>query len=185
MRMLNSCVGRPPRPKLAIAILAMVCGALISAPASAKRSSSGEALEIARCIRIASRGHGWLEKTLWGLREQEAGWLGAEVANTNGTHDLGPLQINSWWVPRIARLVGKPEHHVRHWLRYDACFNAEAARWIFLSGLRSTGNYWKAVGVYHSPTAWRQLAYAEKVAGHMRARFGPNVFEPESAGGRR
>lgn len=177
----NSLTGHASRHKLASAMLAIFLLVFAVAPAEAKRSSSDEASEIARCIRIAARGHGWLEKTLWGLREQEAGWLGAEVANTNGTHDLGPLQINSWWVPRIARLVGKPEHHVRHWLRYDACFNAEAARWIFLSGLRSSGDYWKAVGVYHSPTAWRQLAYAEKVAGHMRARFGPNVFEPENA----
>ncbi|WP_298673928.1 lytic transglycosylase domain-containing protein [uncultured Sphingomonas sp.] len=131
---------------------------------------------VVACVRQAARGHDWLEKTLWGLRYQEAGWLGAEVANTNGTHDLGPLQINSSWVPRIARLVGRPEKQVRYWLRYDACFNADAARWIFLSALRASGDYWKAVGIYHSPTGWRQRAYAAKVAGHMRRAFGPNVF---------
>jgi hypothetical protein len=119
------------------------------------------------------------------LRDQEAGWLGAEVANTNGTHDLGPLQINSWWVPHIARLIGKPDYQVRHWLRHDACFNADAARWIFLSGLRTTGDYWKAIGIYHSPTAWRQRTYAAKVANHMRARFGPSLFGTGSAEARR
>ena len=145
----------------------------------------GEAAEIARCIRVAARGHSWLEKTLWGLRAQEAGWLGAQVANSNGTHDLGPLQINTWWVPRIARLIDRSEHNVRHWLRYDAGFNAEAARWIFLSALEMTGDYWKAVGVYHSPTAWRQRAYAGKVANHMRARFGSDVFAASNSGKRR
>lgn len=163
---------------VAIAILSTV---LTPAPALAKRAGPGEAAEIARCIRIAARGYGWLEKTLWGLRTQEAGWIGAEIANTNGTHDLGPLQINTWWVPRIARLIDRPEHQVRHWLRYNACFNAEAARWIFLSGLESTGDYWKAVGVYHSPTAWRQRSYASKVATHMRARYGRDVFAASSA----
>lgn len=131
---------------------------------------------IVSCVRQAAHGRDWLEKTLWGLRYQEAGWLGAEVANSNGTHDLGPLQINSSWVPRIARLVGRPEAQVRYWLRYDACFNADAARWIFLSALQASGDYWKAVGIYHSPTGWRQRAYAAKVAGHMRRAFGPNVF---------
>ncbi|MFA7587790.1 MAG: lytic transglycosylase domain-containing protein [Novosphingobium sp.] len=150
-------------------------------PALAKRVAPEESAELARCIRIVARGHGWLEKTLWGLRDQEAGWLGAEVANTNGTHDLGPLQINSWWVPRIARRVGRPEQKVRYWLQHDACFNVEAARWIFLSGLRMTGDYWKAIGIYHSPTTWRQRAYAAKVANHLRARFGPHIF---SAGAR-
>lgn len=156
------------RALTSIAILSVM---LMPVPVLAKQAAPGEAAEIARCIRMASRGHAWLEKTLWGLREQEAGWLGAEVANSNGTHDLGPLQINSWWVPRIAGLIDRSEHQVRHWLRHDACFNADAARWIFLSGLKATGDYWKAIGVYHSPTAWRQRTYAAKVAAHIRKRF--------------
>jgi len=165
-----------PLVRRALAGILILSFVLTSAPVMAKRAAPGEAAEIARCIRIAARGRVWLEKTLWGLREQEAGWVGAQVANANGTHDLGPLQINTWWVPRIARLIERSEYQVRHWLRYDACFNAEAARWIFLSGLETTGDYWKAVGVYHSPTAWRQRTYAAKVATHMRAKFGQDIF---------
>ncbi|QUT07163.1 lytic transglycosylase domain-containing protein [Sphingobium phenoxybenzoativorans] len=176
----RSRCARLPIARRMLAGIAILSAALTSTPAVAKRAAPGEAAEIARCIRIAARGHSWLEKTLWGLREQEAGWIGAQIANTNGTHDLGPLQINTWWVPRVARLINRPEHQVRHWLRYDACFNAEAARWIFLSGLESTDDYWKAVGVYHSPTAWRQRTYAAKVATHMRAKFGPDVFTARS-----
>ena len=124
--------------------------ALARAPISAQ--SEGQ---IAACIRKSADGKPWLEKTLWGLRDQEAGWLGAEIANTNGSHDLGPLQVNSWWVPRIARKLERSETHVRQWLRDDACFNVDAARWIFLSALADTGDYWRAIGAYHSPTAWR------------------------------
>jgi hypothetical protein len=165
-----------------IAGIALVSAALNPYPALAKARPIAEEAQIARCIRSAAAGHDWLEKTLWGLREQEAGWLGAEVANTNGTHDLGPLQINSWWVPRIARLLGKPEYQVRYWLRNDACFNAQAARWIFLSGLAVTGDYWKAVGAYHSPTPWRQQAYTAKVASHMRRLFGARLFAVRASG---
>lgn len=139
-----------------------------------------EVEEIARCIRVASKGNVWLERTLWGLRDQEAGWIGASVRNDNGTFDLGPLQINSWWVPRMAKLLGRPDHHVRYWLRYDPCFNASAARWIFLSGLSATGDFWKAVGMYHSPTAWRQRRYAVSVSSHLRRRFGSNIFSASS-----
>src|SRR3546814_17808208 len=81
--------------------------------------------EIARCIRSAAHGKPWLERTLWGLRDQEGGWIGAAVVNSNGTHDLGPLQINSWWVPKIAALVRRYETHVRHWLQNDACRSDE------------------------------------------------------------
>ncbi len=144
--------------------------------ASAKPHDMAQEAELASCIRKAAKGRAWLERTLWGLRDQEGGWIGAAVANTNGSHDLGPLQVNSWWVPKIAKLVGRPDLHVRSWLQNDACFNAEAARWIFLSGLAVTGDYWKAIGVYHSPTGWRQARYAESVAAHLRRRFGQSIW---------
>lgn len=127
---------------------------------------------IANCINQAAAGRIWLEKALWGLRDQEAGWIGAEVRNTNGTYDLGPMQINTWWVPKIAGQLGRSTAEVRHWLRFDACFNVGSARWIFLAALRDNGDFWKAVGVYHSPTSWRQQRYALSVAGHIKRRFG-------------
>jgi hypothetical protein len=144
-------------------------------PALARPTGEGET-QITRCIHRVAADRPWLEKTLWGLRDQEAGWIGAEVRNTNGSHDLGPLQINSGWVPRVASLLDRSEADVRYWLRYDPCFNADAARWIFLSALNATGAYWKAVGIYHSPTHWRQHRYAQSVAHHMRLRFGRDVF---------
>lgn len=131
---------------------------------------------VAYCIRKAAGGRPWLEKTLWGLRDQEAGWIGAEIRNTNGSYDLGPLQVNSWWIPRIARQLGRSETQVRQWLRDDACFNIDAARWIFLSALSVTGDYWRAVGTYHSPTTWRQRRYAANVIMHLRRRFGSEVI---------
>jgi hypothetical protein len=157
-------------------LASFVSVAISSCEATARSRNMEEERVIGACIRKASLGHPWLEKTLWGLRDQEAGWLGAEVRNSNGSHDLGPFQINSWWVPRIAARIGHSEVQVRRWLRSDACFNAEAARWVFLSAINSTGDYWKAIGVYHSPTLWRQLQYSASVATHLRARFGGNIF---------
>lgn len=148
-------------------------------PAGTQPTSSSE-WELARCITQASRGRRWLERTLWGLRDQEGGWLGAEVRNANGSHDLGPLQVNSWWVPKIADAIGRPEVQVRWWLIHDACFNVRAARWIFLSALMATGEYWRAVGAYHSPTSWRQMRYSASVAGHLRRRYGANIFQLRS-----
>lgn len=148
---------------------------LVAIPAHARGTQEGEA-RIAACIQQAAGGKPWLEKTLWGLRDQEGGWLGAEVRNTNGSHDLGPLQINSWWVPKIAALVMRSQADVRTWLMYDACFNAGAARWIFLSALQATGDFWQAVGVYHSPTAWRQRRYTQSVSRHLQRRFGRDIF---------
>lgn len=139
---------------------------------------------VARCIRQAARGQVWLEKTLWGLRDQEGGWVGAEIQNSDGSYDLGPLQINSWWVLKLADLLNKPPAQVRIWLRDDPCFNAEAARWIFLSALGPTRDYWRAVGVYHSPRASRQRRYAADVAIRLIRRFGPAIFRPNGTADR-
>ncbi len=147
-------------------------------PASAAVGSPPEhEARLGACIRDAAGGRVWLEKTLWGLRDQEGGWIGAEVPNANGSHDLGPLQVNSFWVPKLSKLTGRPPGLVRGWLISDPCFNVQAARWIFLSALSTTGAYWKAIGVYHSPTGWRQRQYVASVAGHLRRRYGLKVFQ--------
>ena len=161
---------------LRLSLAAIVIVALLLAPeARGRPGAEGEPI-VAACIARSAGGRAWLQKTLWGLRDQEGGWVGAEVANSDGSHDLGPLQVNSWWVPRLAAVTGRPERHIRHWLKQDACFNVEAARWIFLSGLATTGDYWKAVGVYHSPAGWRQRRYTASVVSHLRRRFGANLF---------
>jgi len=156
-------------------LLAILLAATGLTEARAAPSNDHE-VRIGRCIRQAADGRMWLEKALWGLRDQEAGWIGAEIANTNGTQDLGPLQVNSFWVPTLAALVGRSRVQVRSWLIEDPCFNVQAARWIFLSGLKATGDYWHAIGVYHSPTQWRQRRYVNAVSGHLRRRFGATVF---------
>jgi len=147
-----------------------------SAEAYTSERRTSDEPTVAACIARSTGGRSWLERTLWGLRDQEGGWVGAEVANSDGSHDLGPLQVNSWWVSRLATVTGRSKAHVRHWLKQDACFNVEAARWIFLSGLKASGDYWTAIGIYHSPTRWRQRRYTASVVNHLRQRFGPQIF---------
>lgn len=170
-------MARPILPGVGKAALLLILIAVPNVPAAARKPApSVDEQHIGQCIRKVSQGKPWLEKTLWGLRDQEGGWIGAEIPNSNGSRDLGPLQVNSWWVPRIASMLRRSEDKIRWWLRNDPCFNIDVARWIFLSGLQATGDYWTAVGVYHSPTAWRQRRYIGLVATHMVERFGRNSF---------
>lgn len=161
-----------------LASLLLLSLACTDAAHAGSNASVAHEVRLGQCIRQAAAGRTWLERTLWGLRDQEAGWIGAEVANTNGTHDLGPLQVNSSWVPKLSALVDRQPALIRAWLMHDPCFNVQAARWIFLSGLRATGDYWRAVGIYHSPTPWRQERYRRNVAQHLVSRFGKGVFAP-------
>ncbi|WP_240334412.1 lytic transglycosylase domain-containing protein [Sphingobium estronivorans] len=160
---------------LTAAMIAMSASIVHATPAKATLLAGD--VEVARCIRLASNGRGWLEKTLWGLRDQEAGWVGAKIRNADGSYDLGPLQINSWWVPRISVLVHRSESDVWTWLQHDACFNVYATRWIFLTELKSVQDYWKAIGHYHSRVRWRNTRYIQNVGRRLVARFGPAAFE--------
>jgi len=103
---------------------------------------------IGRCITSAAGGSRWLERTLWGLRDQEGGQTGTVSRNRDGSEDLGPMQINSWWLTPIARALRRNRRQVRDWLINDPCFNVQAARWIFVSGLHARKGYWRAVGLY-------------------------------------
>lgn len=156
-------------------IVLMLLGAG-SAPVRAAPSDVGA------CIRISSGGRAWLQKTLWGLYDQERGWPGAEIGNRNGTVDLGPLQVNSLWVPILASKLRHGPEDVRRWLRDDTCFNVGVAAWIFISGFRQTSDYWTAVGTYHSRTRSRADAYARGVASRLRRRYGNGVFSIRSVG---
>lgn len=81
--------------------------------------------------------------------------------NTNGTVDLGMMQINTTWLPKLARAGVRREHLM------DPCVNIMVGAWVLADGVRRFGMSWKAVGVYHSPTPWRQQSYAAKVQRHL------------------
>lgn len=159
------------RPRTMISLILLGAVAISNAADARPALNPEEEARIGQCIRTAASGRTWLERTLWGLRDQEAGWVGAEVPNTNGTHDFGPMQINSWWLPKLSAMTGHSPEKVRSWLIHDACFNVQVARWIFLSELNTTGAYWLAIGGYHSPNAYHARRYAASVARKVDARF--------------
>ncbi len=70
---------------LTIAMIVMSASIVHVTPAKATQLAGD--VEVARCIRLASNGKGWLEKTLWGLRDQEAGWIGAKIRTADGSYD--------------------------------------------------------------------------------------------------
>ena len=72
----------------------------------------------------------------------------------------------------MARLLGRPPESVRLWLRDEACFNIEAARWILLMELLQTRDVWMAIGSYHSPDPIRRHRYLLAVAAKIRHRNG-------------
>ena len=106
---------------------------------------------------------------MWGLYSTEGGWVGSSQINRDGSHDLGPMQINdATWVKPIAKLMfGGDEVKARDALQWNGCFNAEVSAWGFHKyWAEDHGNLAAAVGHYnsHNPDAMKryQLTYEKR-----------------------
>ncbi|RQR46442.1 lytic transglycosylase [Burkholderia sp. Bp9140] len=100
---------------------------------------------------------------LRGIAQVESGMNPNAVnTNTNGTVDIGLMQINSTWLPTLAR-----EGITRESL-FDACTNAYVGAWILSQNIRQLGANWTAIGAYNAASPDKRLAYARKVYDAIR-----------------
>jgi soluble lytic murein transglycosylase-like protein len=70
------------------------------------------------------------------------------------TFDVGIMQVNRWWFEKFGEPYEKG---------LDICFNVDFGARILAMAIKEHGFTWKAVGAYHSPTGWRQSAYARRI----------------------
>jgi len=92
------------------------------------------------------------------IAQQESGMRANAInVNANGSEDIGLMQINSSWLPKLARFGIQREH------LFNACVNAYVGTWILASNFRQFGPTWKAVGAYNATSSSRQLVYANSI----------------------
>ncbi|GAM08213.1 protein IpgF [Geobacter sp. OR-1] len=82
--------------------------------------------------------------------EQAVGLFGSQSA----TFDVGIMQVNRWWFEKYGEPYNKG---------LDPCFCIDFGARILAMAIKDHGLTWQAVGRYHSPTSWRQDAYARKI----------------------
>jgi len=104
----------------------------------------------------------------------EGGRVGLVRPDTNGTDDLGVMQVNTIWVPALAGRARLSPAVTERALITDPCFNIAAAAVILRLYLRQDGGaLLPAIGDYHSHSWALNRAYtlrAEAAAGRL---FGP------------
>jgi len=108
------------------------------------------------------------------VAEKENGKSGQWVRNSNGTHDVGPMQFNTAYLRDLARhgITAKD-------VAAAGCYSFDLAAWRLRMHIRNdTGDLWTKVANYHSRTPQYNTVYradlmrkATKWADWLEARF--------------
>jgi hypothetical protein len=121
------------------------------------------------CMLTVSQFYHLPPRVLPSIQVVEAGQPGTISHNFNGTGDLGVMQVNSRWIPYLARSWDMTPRVVAERLIGDPCFNIVAAGAIMRLYLdESRNNVVQAVGYYHSHTPELASDYQIRV---IRASF--------------
>lgn len=123
---------------------------------------------LAACLMLASQTYSVPPAVLVGIYKAEGGKVGQEVKNSNGSHDLGPMQINTIWLPELAKKWGVSEETARRWVRDDACTNVGVSAWILSQHYQETKNLSQAIAYYNSRTPQYGTRYKKRVISIMK-----------------
>lgn len=95
-------------------------------------------------------------------RVESGGNPAAFHRNANGSWDIGHMQINSAWLPTLAK-YGITKDRLT-----NPCVNTHVGAWILANNFRRMGYGWNAVGAYNANSPDKIAAYARKVAANLR-----------------
>jgi len=123
---------------------------------------------LAACIFAAAQTYVVPPSVILGILNVEGGRIGQAVENTNGTYDLGPMQINTIWLPELAKYWKIKKSAALKIVRDDACLNINVGTWILRSKMDKTGSLTKGIAYYHSGTPRLGNRYRKKVMHAMK-----------------
>ena len=126
------------------------------------------------CMTLAAAFNHLPPRVLPSIMAVEGGQIGVPHLNTDGSEDLGIMQVNSRWLPAVSRAAGSSGPNVRARLLYQPCFGIQVAGAILRAYVNEAhGNVMIAIGYYHSHTQTLSLTYQRQVVHAAQAIFGP------------
>ena len=112
----------------------------------------------AHCFKEASARYNVPASLLQAIARHESGGSTHAVnTNTNGSRDIGLMQINSGWLPVLNR------HGLQEKDLYDPCVNVLVAAWILSNNFQKLGYTTQGLGAYNAVTPWKRERYARQI----------------------
>ncbi|MGL5126918.1 MAG: lytic transglycosylase domain-containing protein [Aeromonas popoffii] len=120
--------------------------------------------KLTECVSTASVTYGVPELVIRAILKQEAGLVGTMSRNSNGSYDLGPMQINTINLGLISKKY--PFLDWRH-ITYNPCINIMVGTWFLQQKIQNRGGViWEGVGDYHSVTPSKRSVYLRSFLAH-------------------
>ena len=99
------------------------------------------------CFKEASQRYNVPQSLLVAIAKHESGGRTTAInQNRNGTRDIGLMQINSAWLPMLAR------HGLMEQDLFDPCVNVLVAAWILSHNFARLGYTTQGLGAYNAVT---------------------------------
>ncbi|KAI3611800.1 Soluble lytic murein transglycosylase (plasmid) [Cupriavidus necator H850] len=112
----------------------------------------------ADCMDDAAAYHQLSALLLRTIARHESGMRANAVnRNTNGTEDIGLMQINSVHLPRLAR------YGITRAKLFEPCVSAYVGAWILRDCLDRVGATWAGVGCYNAGAHDKRMRYANRI----------------------
>jgi hypothetical protein len=125
-----------------------------------------------KCMLVVAAVAGLPPRVLPVIQSIEGGAPGMIRPDSNGTADLGVMQVNTIWVPALAARAGMTQAQTERQLIDDPCFNIAASAFILRTYLAEThGALLPALGDYHSHTSALNTAYTALAERRARELF--------------
>ncbi len=98
-----------------------------------------------QCINHAAIIYHVSAKLIISVLQVEQGQSGKVIKNKNGTYDIGPMAINSLWLPTLKK-HGISEQAIQ----FDPCTNVMIGTWILSRKIARRDNLLVGIGDYNS-----------------------------------
>lgn len=156
--------------KIGVDLGSALCGILLFAGTTAwaeneaetkpsKATQPAESLPYSQCFEKAAKQYSVDADLLRSIAWQESKFnpLAHNTKNATPSEDVGLMQINSWW---LGKLAGYGITRADLW---EPCTNIHVGAWILSSEIARHSNIWTAVGYYNAKTKWKRERYAGNV----------------------